>query len=111
MITRYALFKGQVTAGKETEFRQAVLNDLLPTWQVYPGATAVRVAFSFHKDELANPCPLILAFDFPTEADLARALASDERLASRAETQRILPGLFEGDIHHYVTENLSFPTT
>ena len=49
-------------------------------------------------------CPLILAMDFPDRIALGQALESQERQASRAATQRTLPGLFEGQIFHYLTE-------
>jgi hypothetical protein len=111
MITRYALFKGRLLSGKEQAFKKAVLEELLPTWQVYPRAVDVRVSFATSKDTHAPDIPLILAVDFPTEADLNSALESKERLASRAATQRVLPGLFEGEILHYVTSSESYPTT
>ena len=56
------------------------------------------------RDDGAPDCPLILAVDYPTRADLDRALASQERIDSRAATQRALAGLFDGKIYHYVTD-------
>lgn len=103
MITRYAIFQGTVTQENWAAFQEVVLTYLLPTWLVYPGACDVRVAFSREKDDAAPPTPLILAVDFPTRADLDRALNSQERLDSRAATATYLPGLFDGQIFHYIT--------
>lgn len=104
MITRYALFKGHVAPSQFDQFKQVVMEDLLPTWLAYPGVSEVRVSFGYGKDDAAPECPLILAMDFPDQYALGKALESQERLASRAETQRVLPGLFDGQIFHYLTE-------
>jgi hypothetical protein len=98
MITRYAVFQGEVHPDKLPEFKSAVMNDLLPTWLVYPGATAVRVSFATDRDDQVPDVPLILAVDFATREGLEAALNSQERLDSRAATQRVLPGLFAGQI-------------
>lgn len=105
MITRYALFQGEIAAGKLAEFRQSVMEELLPTWLVYPGATAVRVSFATDRDDQAPNVPLVLAVDFASRDGLEAALNSQERLDSRAATQRVLPGLFTGQIFHYVTDS------
>lgn len=105
MITRYALFQGDIVAGRLADFRAAVMNELLPTWLVYPNATAVRVSFATDCDDQAPNLPLVLAVDFASHEGLEAALNSQERLESRAATQRVLPGLFTGQIFHYVTES------
>lgn len=104
MITRFALFMGTVADDRMDAFRTAVEEQLVPTWVVFPGASAVRVTFATERDDGAPDCPLILAVDYPTRADLDRALASQERIDSRAATQRALAGLFDGKIYHYVTD-------
>ena len=104
MITRYALFQGEIAAGKLADFKSAVMDELLPTWLVYPGATAVRVSFATDRDDHAPNVPLVLAVDFTSREGLEAAMNSQERLESRAATQRVLPGLFTGQILHYVTE-------
>jgi len=109
MITRYAIFQGTVAPENWATFQQVVTTHLLPTWLIYPGACDVRIAFSTEKDDAAPPTPLILAVDFPTRADLDRALNSQERLDSRAATLRYLPGLFDGQIFHYITTSSSHP--
>lgn len=104
MITRYALFQGEVPSGKLDQFKAAVLEELLPTWRAYPGALAVRVSFAWDRDDQAADLPLILAVDFETREQLKTALGSKERLDSRAATERVLPGLFRGKTFHYLTE-------
>jgi hypothetical protein len=108
MITRYAFFEGSVKDGEARAFRQAVLEELLPTWLAFPGAVAVRVSFAEGRDEGAPEFPLILAVDYPDRQALERALASPERLSSRAATERVLPRFFDGRIHHHVTEAHAF---
>jgi hypothetical protein len=36
MITRYALFEGQVHPGQTEAFRAAVLTEILPVWRAFP---------------------------------------------------------------------------
>lgn len=107
MITRYALFEGTIHKGLEADFRKAVLEELVPTWQAFPGATAVRVSFAEDRDPGAPAFPLILAVDYPGQAELDQALASPQRLTSRAATERVLPR-FDGRIHHHVTQAHGF---
>lgn len=106
MLTRYAFFEGNLVLGCDAAFRQAVQTELLPTWEAFPGAVAVGVSFSVERDVGAPGFPLILAADYPDRAALELAMASPERLASRAATQRVLPAFFTGRIHHHVTECL-----
>lgn len=109
MITRYALFEGTVRDGMAEAFRTAVLEELLPTWTAFPGATAVRVSFAEERDDGAPSHPLILAVDYPDREALSAALASPERRTSRAATERVLPRYFEGRIHHHVTTSHAVP--
>lgn len=109
MITRYALFEGTIAAGQEQAFRAAVLSELLPTWQAFPGATAVRVTFADARDDGAPEIPMILATDYPDQSALDTALASPQRLASRAATQRVLAPFFTGRIHHHVMTAHEYP--
>jgi hypothetical protein len=103
MIPRNALFQGDVSPGKPQDFRTAMMDKLLPTWLVYPGATAVPASFATERDDQAPNVPLILAVVFAPRERLDLVLYSQERLVSRTATQRALPGLFTGNIFHYVT--------
>ena len=108
MITRYALFEGTVAEDAQAAFRAAVLGELVPTWQAFPGAVAVRVTFADSRDDGAPAIPLILAVDYPDAAALDAALASAERLVSRAATERVMARFFTGRIHHHVTTAHAF---
>ncbi len=103
MITRYALFEGHVHEGQTEAFRQAVLDELLPKWQAFPGALSVRVTFADSRDDGAPEFPLILAVNYPDVAAVEAALASPARAAGRAATEALLPRFFTGRIHHHVT--------
>ena len=103
MITRYALFEGHVHDGQTDAFRAAVMEELLPKWQAFPGALSVRVTFAESRDEGAPEYPLILAVSYPDLAAVEAALASPARAAGRAATESVLARFFTGRIHHHVT--------
>ena len=103
MITRYALFEGHVHDGQTEAFRAAVMAELLPKWQAFPGALSVRVTFAESRDEGAPEYPLILAVSYPDLAAVEAALASPARAAGRAATELVLARFFTGRIHHHVT--------
>lgn len=103
MITRYALFEGTIAPGLTAAFRAAVLDELLPKWQAFPGALTVRVTFAESRDDGAPEFPLILAVNYPDQAAVDAALASPARAAGRAATEALLPRFFTGRIHHHVT--------
>ena len=54
MITRFAMFEGTIHPEEESAFRAAVLDELLPKWQAFPGARAVRVTFTEEADAVSN---------------------------------------------------------
>lgn len=103
MITRYALFEGQIHAGQTAAFRDAVLTEILPKWKAFPGALAVRVTFAESRDAGAPEYPLILAVSYPDLAAVAAALASPARAAGKAATDSVLARFFTGRIHHHIT--------
>ena len=109
MITRYALFEGTLHPGTEAAFREAVLTELLPTWKAFPGALSVRVTFAESRDDGAPEFPLILATSYPDLAAVETALASPERMVSRAATQSVIARFFTGRIHHHVTTAHEYP--
>ena len=86
MITRYALFEGQIAEGQTEAFRAAVLAEILPKWQAVPGVLAVRICFSNERDEGAPELPLILAISYPDRSSVDVALASPERAEAKAAT-------------------------
>ncbi|MDN5568468.1 MAG: hypothetical protein L0G27_06925, partial [Paracoccus sp. (in: a-proteobacteria)] len=103
MITRYALFEGQVKPGLTKDFRRAVTERLVPVWTTFPGHSEVRVMFGEDRDEGAPEFPLILAISYPDRAAMQLALDSDARIKSRDITGAIVAQFFDGRIHHHVT--------
>jgi hypothetical protein len=109
MITRYALFEGQVHDGQLDAFRDAVLAELLPVWQSFPGHLAIRVTFADARDEGAPEFPLILAIDWPDMGSVDAFLAHPVRRQGRAATEGVLARFFTGRIHHHVTTAHPYP--
>ena len=103
MITRYALFEGEVRDGQTEAFREAVTTELLPLWKQFPGASAVRLSFSESRDDGAPEFPLILAVSYPNQEAMQGALASPIRMESRKVTESVVARFFDGRIHHHVT--------
>ncbi len=104
MITRFALFEGQIHPGQTEAFRAAVLAEVLPHWKAFPGVLAVRVCFANERDEGAPELPLVLAISYPHRAAVDVALASPERALAKAATESVLARFFQGRIHHHITE-------
>ena len=103
MITRFAMFEGTIHAGKTDAFRAAVLDELVPKWQAFSGADAVRVAFTDEADDGAPNFPLILEIDYADRATVTAALKSEARTAAMEATEALLPRFFDGRIHHHIT--------
>lgn len=104
MITRFALFEGVVPAHDVPAFRAAVLAEVLPHWQSFPGVLAVRVCFENERDDGAPEMPLILAITYPDRAAVETALASPQRARAKAATDAILARYFTGRVHHHITQ-------
>jgi hypothetical protein len=104
MITRFALFEGHVKPNDIEAFRAAILKDVLPHWNSFPGVLAVRVCFANERDEGAPDLPLILAISYPNRTAVDVALASPERALAKAATDAILARYFVGKVHHHITE-------
>lgn len=104
MITRYAIFEGHVNAGQTEAFRAAVLTEVLPHWNSFPGVLAVRVSFADERDEGAPELPLILAISYLDRPAVDLALASPERAAAKKATDSVLARFFQGRVHHHITQ-------
>lgn len=104
MLTRFALFEGQVHPGQTEAFRAAILKEVLPHWKSFPGALSVRVCFANDRDEGAPEIPFVLAIDYPDRATMEAAIASPERALAKAATESVLARFFKGRIHHHITE-------
>jgi hypothetical protein len=101
MIIRYALFEGEIHAGKEEEFRTFVKNRLVPLWTQFPGAQEVRVLDGLERDEGAPVYAMALAIRYPDMEAVNVALNSPFRSESRAVTGELLK-MFTGKVHHHV---------
>jgi hypothetical protein len=101
MIIRYALFEGEIHAGREEEFRAFVKKRLVPLWTRFPGAQEVRVLDGLSRDEGAPVYAMALAIRYPDMKVVEQALQSDVRNESREVTGELLK-LFTGKVHHHV---------
>jgi hypothetical protein len=108
MITRFALFEGLINNGETEAFRDAILKEVVPHWNSFPGVIAVRVCFSDDRDEGAPALPLILAISYPDRMAVEAALASPERALAMAATESVLARFFSGRVHHHVTDANDF---
>ena len=104
MITRYAIFTGQIREGQETAFRNYVDTRLTPLWRKFDGASQVRVMFGEDQDATGPQIPLILAIDYPDRAAMARALDSPARYESRDLLPELYEKYLDATLHHYVME-------
>jgi hypothetical protein len=101
MIIRYALFEGEIHAGREAEFRTFVKERLVPLWTQFPGAQEVRVLDGVSRDKGAPVYAMALAIRYADMESVERALQSDVRNQSREVTGELLK-LFTGKVHHHV---------
>jgi hypothetical protein len=108
MIIRYALFEGQIHAGREAEFRAFVKEKLVPLWAQFPGAEEVRVLDGVGRDEGAPEYAMALAIRYPDMAAVDKALQSDVRTESREVTGDLLK-LFTGRVHHHLFDANEYP--
>ncbi len=104
MITRFALFEGQIIASQTDAFREAILKKVLPHWQSFPNVLNVNICFSNEREEGAPEFPLILAISYPNREAVDIALASPQRALAKAATDAILAQFFQGRVHHHITE-------
>jgi len=101
MIVRYALFEGEIHAGKEAEFRAFVKERLVPLWTRFPGAEEVRVLDGLDRDEGAPPYAMALAIRYADMETVDAALQSDVRYESREVSGELLK-MFTGRVHHHL---------
>lgn len=101
MIIRYALFEGEIHAGREAEFRAFVKDRLVPLWTRFPGAEEVRVLDGLSRDDGAPTYAMALAIRYPDMAAVETALQAPVRFESREVTGELLK-LFTGKVHHHV---------
>ena len=103
MLTRTAIYEGQIHPGQEETFFHRVRHELEPLWRKFPGVLAVRVQRTQSTDPDARPIAMILEMDFPDMAAIERCMASPIRPESHAATIEVMK-LFEGRFYHLVAE-------
>jgi hypothetical protein len=101
MIIRYALFEGEIHAGREAEFCAFVKERLVPLWTQFPGAEEVRVMDGLDRDDGAPVYAMALAIRYQDMAAVDKALQSDVRSKSREVTGELLK-MFTGTVHHHL---------
>lgn len=105
MITRYAIFQGQLRHGQEAAMRAFVDDHLTPLWRKFAEAQEVRVLFGVEQDKNGPAIPLMLAITYADHAAMQRGISSPARHAAKA----ILPQLYDRffqEVHlfHYVMD-------
>ncbi len=101
MLIRCAFFEGKVKPGCEEAFADFVKARLVPLWTQFPGAEEVRVLRQRESDTAEPHYAMVLAIRYPDQAAIDKALASEVRAQSRAETAELVK-MFEGRIFHTV---------
>jgi hypothetical protein len=102
MITRTAIFEGQVKAGHEDEFFRRFEQELPPIWREFPHASNIRLFRVQSGDEGAPPICMIQQIDYPSLAALEEAIASPARQRARALTLELME-MFNGRFYHLVS--------
>jgi len=103
MLIRCAFFEGKVNPGCHEAFALFVKERLVPLWTQFPGAEEVRVLRQTESDTENPHYAMVLAIRYPDVAALEKAMESDVRAQSRAETGELVK-MFEGRIFHTVFE-------
>ena len=103
MFIRCAFFEGKVKPGCDDAFSTFVKERLVPLWTQFPGAEEVRVLRQQESDTDNPHYAMVLAIKYPDKAAIERAMVSDVRAQSRAETGELVK-LFDGRIFHTVFE-------
>lgn len=99
MLIRCAFVRGRVKPGQEAAFSDVVQGRLTSLWARFPEATEVRVLRQEEADVAEPHLEPVLAIRYPDRAAMDRALASEERRASRAAAEDLV-AMFDRDICH-----------
>jgi hypothetical protein len=103
MYIRCTFFEGRVKSGCDDAFARFVKERLVPLWKQFPGAEEVRVLRQQESDTDHPHYAMVLAIKYPDMAAIEKAMASDVRAQSRAETGE-LAKMFEGRIFYTIFE-------
>ena len=109
MITRYAIFSGEVLPGKEDEMREYVNEKLTPLWRKFACAEEVRVLFGVEQDKNGPTIPLMLAITYADNRAMEAGLDSPARYESKALLPEFYDMFFsQVELFHYVMDRDCF---
>jgi len=97
MIIRNAVFEG--TVDNQELFDRSVTEELIPLIKRFPKIRDVKVLKNIWLEDGAPPIYLVLQLCFDTNEDLEEALNSQQRAASKAKAEEIIP-LLKGRVYH-----------
>ena len=99
MYIRCAYFEGSVAPQNQKKFDDFVLYEMVPLITKFPKIRDVKVLRDIWRENDAPPIYLSLQLTFDTKEDMEAALQSEERSASRAKSEEIIPFL-DGRVYH-----------
>ena len=102
MITRTAIFEGQIKPGMEAAFFAGVEHRLAPLWALFPGALALRWFRAQECDDAERPVVMIQQVDYPSREVMQAAITSPQRDAARAVTMELME-MFDGRFYHVIS--------
>lgn len=103
IVTRSAIFVGQIKPGQEQAFFEAVDTNLVPAWQQMLHAIEVRIFRPLEAEPAGKGVFLIQEIDYPSRDHIAEALASPRRNMAMQALEAVKP-LYEGAHHHIISE-------
>lgn len=101
MFIRCAFFRGKIKEGCKADFDSHIQAELVALWTRFPKVREVRVLRQVESDIDDTHFEMVLAMRFDTQDDIAAALNSETRYASREASKRLFE-LFDGDVFHTV---------
>ncbi|KAJ56314.1 hypothetical protein ACMU_05040 [Actibacterium mucosum KCTC 23349] len=104
MITRYAIFEGEISDDQRHNFEAAVLQRLLPAVRKLPGLNSAAVSFARRRDPGAPGIVMFLVTTYPDLASVDVATQAPQRKAAQQVTDAIFAEFATCTIHHHVTE-------
>jgi uncharacterized protein (TIGR02118 family) len=99
MYVRCAVFEGTVDAMDRAAFDAHIEARVLPILAAFPKIRSARVLRAAAVEDDGPPIYQVFELVFDSEADMTAALASPNRIRSRAAVAQIMP-LFKGRIYH-----------
>ena len=99
MWVRSAYWTGAVKPGREAEFARMLDAEVAPAMRALPGVRAVRTLWPRRREDDPPALACQVVVEFADQAELARMMASPERLALRPRVAA-LRDMFDGALSH-----------